>query len=58
MPLIEYLQPDRYFGPELDAFELRAFIQLELGLEHKALALTKRPVLLQSAMFRFDQMCR
>lgn len=56
LPLIEYLQPDRYFGLELDAFELRAFIQLELGLEHKALALTKRPVLLQSAMFRFDQM--
>lgn len=52
--LIEFLDPNRYFGIELDEFELRAFIQFELGLEHAALALEKRPVMLHSGAFRFD----
>jgi hypothetical protein len=51
--LIQYLRPECYFGIELDEFELRAFIQLELALENAALALEKRPTLLQSGAFQF-----
>lgn len=56
--LISYLEPPgQYMGVELDEFELRAFIQLELGIEQPVLA-QKNPVILHSGEFDFETLLR
>lgn len=58
MLLIAYLAPQRYHGLELDEFELRAFLGLELALENIEMALAKEPVVLRSRTFEFEKLLR
>ena len=53
--LIPFLNNGHYFGLEFDRFELRAFIQLEIGVEGEALE-AKSPTFIQSGVFDFDQL--
>ncbi|KAJ8607469.1 hypothetical protein CTAYLR_009422 [Chrysophaeum taylorii] len=51
--LVELLDADKYHGIDIDEFELRAFIQLELGIERPDL-LAKRPRFLRTPSFDFE----
>jgi SAM-dependent methyltransferase len=53
--LIEFLDAGRYFGLDIDEFELRSFVQFEIGLENPTL-MTKRPSILRSENFEFERL--
>ena len=53
--LIPFVDKGNYFGLELDRFELRAFIQLELGIEGRSLE-ERAPTMIQSGLFEFKKL--
>jgi len=52
MLLIPYLSTGCYHGLDIDEFELRGFIQFEIGIERPELA-TKQPHIMHSSTFEF-----
>ena len=56
---VEYmalLERGRYHGLDADEFSMRAFVQVELGIERGALAREKAPTLLLSRFFEFARL--
>ena len=56
IPIIQALDHSKYFGLEVDEFELRAFIQVEVALERPELVKAKNPSFLLSADFEFERL--